>query len=173
MDIQSLLKTHKARIQSVLFIGLAYLAFTLFQANYKISYSQKAVYSLPHGLYLTEFSDTFERGDVVAFVLEKDRVIHKKGTNFAKIAAGVPGDKVTVDEYVVTVETPEGDIKTYPVDMPYLTQKAGVPIEDYLKTYEVKEGEWFSLGTHRLSVDSKLFGMETTNKIVGVNYAIW
>ena len=57
--------------------------------------------------------------------------------------------------------------------MPYLTQKAGVPIEDYLKTYEVKEGEWFSLGTHRLSVDSKLFGMETTNKIVGVNYAIW
>ena len=132
MDIQSLLKNHKARIQSVLFIGLAYLAFTLFQANYKISYSQKAVYSLPHGLYLTEFSDTFERGDVVAFVLEKDRV-----------------------------------------DMPYLTQKAGVTIEDYLKTYEVKEGEWFSLGTHRLSVDSKLFGMETTNKIVGVNYAIW
>ena len=173
MHIHTLLKKHKARLQSIFFIGLAYFAFSLFQANYKISYSQKAVYSLPHGLYLTEFSDTFERGDVVAFILEKDRVIHKKGTNFAKIAAGVPGDKVTVEEYKVTVETPEGEVMTYSVDMPYLTAKAGVPIEDYLKTYEVKEGEWFSLGTHRLSVDSKLFGMETTNKIVGVNYAIW
>ena len=80
---------------------------------------------------------------------------------------------MTVEEYKVTVETPEGEVMTYSVDMPYLTAKAGVPIEDYLKTYEVKEGEWFSLGTHRLSVDSKLFGMETTNKIVGVNYAIW
>lgn len=173
MHIHTLLKKHKARLQSILFIGLAYFAFSLFQANYKISYSQKAVYSLPHGLYLTEFSDTFERGDVVAFILEKDRVIHKKGTNFAKIAVGVPGDKVTVEEYKVTVETPEGEVMTYSVDMPYLTGKAGLSIEDYLKTYEVKEGEWFSLGTHRLSVDSKLFGMETTNKIVGVNYAIW
>lgn len=173
MDIHNLSEKHKVRIQSVLVIGLAYLAFTLFQSNYKISYSQKAVYSLPHGLYLTEYSDTFERGDVVAFILEKDRVIHKKGTNFAKIAVGVPGDKVTVKEYEVIVETPEGEVHTYPVDMPYLAGKAGVHLADYLKSYDVKEGEWFSLGTHKLSVDSKLFGLETTNKIVGVNYAIW
>jgi len=157
----------------LIMVGIAVLGFSAFKENYRIAYSQKSVYSLPHGLYLTELTHDFDRGDVVSFVLESDRINHKKGTNFAKIAAAVSGDKVTVENYKVTVETPEGDVMQYDVDMPYLAQKAGVDVNEYLKTYEVNDGQWFSIGTHRLSADSKLFGLETTNKILGVNYAIW
>lgn len=166
-------QTHKKRIQGVIVIAISLLAYSLFQSNYKISYSPNAIYSLSHGVFLTEYSDTFERGDVVRFVLQEQRAIYPPGTDFAKIAAGVPGDTVIVSEYAVTVITPEGQETKYSVDMPYLTWKAGVDIQNYLKTYELKEGEWFSLGTHRLSVDSKLFGPESMDKIVGINYAIF
>ena len=143
--------------------GALFLA-VIFQQNFTIGINANE--SLPHTLYLIHKGAAIQRGDYVAFRWHGGGP-YPAGVTFIKIAAGVPGDRVTtVDRAYFVNGSLVGSAKTHGRD-----GKALVPMHDGV----LGADEYYVSAPHPDSLDSRysLTGWIPRNDFIGRAYAIF
>jgi conjugal transfer pilin signal peptidase TrbI len=141
--------------------------------SYRLNISNQEYHCLEHKVLLTRLNGNWERGDIVAFVLQKDLPLwFKKGQGLMKIAAAIEGDTVIVEPYQVTIITPENKTITYSTDISVVTNHAKIEPLDVVKTFVIPKGQFFALGTKHESYDSKFWGTASVDSIKGVGYGL-
>lgn len=107
---------------------------------------------------LSYYFEEPERGDVIIFRYPRD-----PSKFFIKRIIGVPGDILSINGNVVSIENDENP-EGYILDEPYVA--AMLPNTNL--TEKLREGEYFVMGDNRdASSDSRMWGILTRDKIVG------
>jgi conjugal transfer pilin signal peptidase TrbI len=125
--------------------------------------------SLPyHVVWLHRGATDFARGDLIVYRYEGEELMHlKKGQRFFKRIAGLPGDKVAVEQRRVLVNgTDVGIAKQYMLDGHRLA-----PVAPGL----IPPGYFYVQGTHEMSFDSRYrqSGLVRASQIIGKVDAIF
>jgi len=87
------------------------------------------------------------------------------GTHVIKSAAGMPGDKIKVNEHVYVNGTEWGKLIHH--------DKLGKNIEEFSREETVPSKKLFALGVHPRSFDSRYWGYVDVSQIIGKAYAIY
>lgn len=154
---------HQLRRYLLVYAAAACLA-VIFQQNF--TFGINASESLPNTLYLIHKGAAIHRGDYVAFRWHGGGP-YPAGVTFIKIAAGVPGDRVTtVDRAFFVNGRFVGSAKTRGRD-----GKALVPMHDGV----LGADEYYVSAPHPDSLDSRysLTGWIPRNDFIGRAYAIF
>ena len=119
--------------------------------------------SLPYSVVWRHPStNSFARGDLIVYRYDGDELMQlKKGQRFFKRVAGIPGDRVTVEDRRVLINgTDVGVAKQYTLD--------GHRLEPLLPGV-IPPGYFYVQGTHEMSFDSRYraSGLVHANQIIG------
>ncbi|MGH0003612.1 S26 family signal peptidase [Pseudovibrio ascidiaceicola] len=140
-----------------------------FSARYRIAYDPQEVKCLPdYSVYLLDTWDTSrERGGLYFFDARGLEPIFQDGTRLVKILSGLPGDQVEVKEDGVFVNS------TNLAQGLALASKLGSNPEKFLVSGTLQEGNYWFLGEHELSFDSRYWGAVNDDQILGRAYPIF
>ncbi|USD58848.1 S26 family signal peptidase [Vibrio sp. SCSIO 43140] len=144
-----------------------------FSQRYQISITQSATACLPITAAMIDTRNhSPKRGHLMSFLIRKAEPYFAEGTNFVKIAAGIAGDTVTIDEDGVTVTSPEGEVIRYDTSATRMLAYTKLSESDIKREFVVPEGQYFALGTLPASFDSRYWGLVKQSDVIGVGYAI-
>jgi conjugal transfer pilin signal peptidase TrbI len=144
-----------------------------FSSRYQISFTQSATACLPITAAMIDTKNrTPKRGHLMSFLIRKAEPYFAQGTNFVKIAAGISGDKVTIDIDGVTVTSPEGVVTRYETSASRMLAYTKLSEKDIKREFIVPEGQYFALGTLPASFDSRYWGLVEQSDVIGVGYAL-
>lgn len=143
-------------------------------ATYRIGVDPQLLPSLPWRVALIDLSDReVARGEFIAFraigiaVEAEGATIHPDGTWLMKRVAGVPGDRIRVDEAGLHVN--EALVAPGLV----LAGTLGHPPEHWFRDEVIAEGRLYVAGLHPQSYDSRYFGPIADHQIVGQAWGLW
>lgn len=156
---------------SVILFALAGFVFLLMHqfsvSNWQIAYEQQAyLRCLPYEISLVNKTPPNEvsRGDLVVVSTSEYPQYYRDGVELLKLIMGVPGDKISITEDVVTIND---EVIAY-------LGKAGRPFEPAFKGVRVlKDGEYWISGVSNVSIDSRYIGPISHSSILGKAYAIF
>jgi len=152
-----------------------------FSMNYQIRFDPQVERCLPdHTFYLIDTNDKeMIRGKIMNFtalgispwlnegnpkyVTNQLKELFLDGKELLKIVSGVPGDQISITEDVIMVNDKviiEGDVL---INAQILNKDKSV----FTKTFTLGEGEYFATGTHKLSFDSRYWGVIHSDQVIG------
>lgn len=132
---------------------LAVLCFGLFSANYRLV--PNATRSLPQSWFLVHLNEEVSRGDYASF-LAPDNGIYPAGLWWVKRVAGQPGDVLTRSglDFAINGQT-VATARLVGLSGRSLTPLSVPTDSDTLGAYRLRAGEYFVVGTHPFSYDSR------------------
>ncbi|KZL22683.1 S26 family signal peptidase [Pseudovibrio sp. Ad37] len=148
---------------------LLFVAAEAFSARYRIAYDPQKVKCLPnYSVYLLDTWDTSrERGGLYFFDARGFEPIFQDGTRLVKILSALPGDHVQVSHDGVFVNS------SNLAKGLALADKLGSDPKDFLVSGTLQEGNYWFLGEHELSFDSRYWGAVDNDQILGRAYPIY
>jgi len=146
----------------IMYFSLAWLS-----SNYRLGLDLVDGEScLPYTAYIIDLNDkNITRGDFFAFESKGMGPFYPDKTQVIKIATGMPGDKVTVDENVRVNMQKFGE--TNHLKEGGKLYKLGKRLKDYLRDETIPEDKIFALATHPRSYDSRYWGYVSKEQVIG------
>lgn len=134
-----------------------------FLGNYGVFFDFQEARCLPERLYLGyPRNNEIQRNDVVSFIATQESMAGLfNGERIAKLAAGLPGDKVVSDETGVTINGLKVAERN-PLTLGRMLKRGAVPVS-VNKT--LGEDEVFLLGTLPRAFDSRYWGVFKKSRI--------
>jgi type IV secretory pathway protease TraF len=159
----------------VILSGIMALSVLLFTSKFTLGIELGYIRCLPYTLYVLEKNNNgFQRGDYIVFYSDKLEPMISKKTRLLKIAAGVPGDKVSVTPKGVTITTPSGESRHWGIvhrDMLFRVkehrQEYSTTLDDFYREFVLGTDEFCALGTTTRSFDCRYWGAEKTSTVAG------
>lgn len=158
------------RSKAMLMLFVLMFAFALyFTDRYTIAFNGANSDCLNSRAYLIDkWDSTFTNDQLIAFTMNVENGIHKKGTTWVKKVAGIPGQKVFVTHEDVIVEN-----KRYPLTTSYVLGKLNKDFDSVKNSWELGKNDIFMIGETITSFDSRFWGPIQKNDVVGKAYAIF
>lgn len=107
-------------------------------------------------------------GALVAFRLDADNAVFKKGTGLIKLVAAVEGQRYVVNESGVVA-----DDWSVQVDSAGVIKKFGLDPHSIYRSGTVEAGRFFAVGERPTSYDSRYWGTAPAAGVVGRAYALF
>lgn len=145
--------------------GLLVIFISWFQSNYMFAVNISE--SLPDRIFIVDLHEMpTKKGDYIAFHWDRDQ-FYKPSSNFVKVIAGTPGQKVTVSQRNVYVD---GNF----VGFAKPASKRGIPLTP-IQDMEIPTGSFYVRTPHLDSLDSRytVTGLVEQSRIIGKAYAIF
>lgn len=152
------------------FVIVGVLLFSWVSANWNLSFDPQKVKCLPYFLYIQAKGDPgmIERGKIYTYKARGLKPIVPDGTTMGKIAAGVPGDRVLVNDRGIFIN---GEFFGPLND--YVITKVKLAREDLFKEYVIPDGKYLMLGTLPRSYDGRYWGLVDHKQLAGRAYPVW
>lgn len=123
---------------------------------------------LPYTAYVIYLTDAApQRGQFARFE-SPDIPVRGAGLPFIKIVAGVPGDRVVITPTHTTVAGVE-----WGAPNPDIIRRAGLTDTQVYRSFTLRDGEFFTLGTLPQSYDSRYWGVVTQDRFKGRAWPLW
>lgn len=158
----------------------AALGFTVFfgisSKQYEIGPATSAAHCLYSSFFVIDKADSqLSRNKLIAFkqTIHNDILPQANDQVWIKRLVGLPGDTVQVELRKVTVTNENGSSFEYPLDATQLLQVIDYSISDITKTITLSDGEIFLIGETSGSFDSRFWGPQNINNIIGTGYALF
>ena len=151
----------RAGVALVLIVG----SITYFQARYTVGIDDQVIRCLdPYRLFLIDHwgGSSPAKGKIFAFHARGMEPHRADGTVVIKEIAGVPGDHIVVtpDETLINGIKVGGGVEA-------LSEKLETSPEDLAKDFVLKDGEYFFMGWHPRSFDSRSWGVVDQSQLIG------
>lgn len=155
-------------------LAIVYVPLMAFASNYRIVYdSIKGANCLPYSVFLVDLRDrVVERDEYIAFVSMQMEPFYKNGTLAVKLAAGVPGDHITVNERGVAVNGHHMGALLHLQEGEKLW-RMGRRIGDVERDEQVPVGRLWMMGTNPRSYDSRYWGYIKNDQVIGRAIPLW
>lgn len=143
----------------------------MFQERYKVAVDTQAIPCIDARVILVDKKDiTPIKGKLVAFRAPKNVTpVYPEGTLMAKILVAGPGDTVAInvnEEILVN-----GVVKAQ--GLPHLQIGTAENRKRFIGKKTLGANEYWVLGTHEWSFDSRYWGAIEAKSIVGRGYVVW
>lgn len=141
-----------------------------FSARYTFAYNGAISDCLKTKILLVDtWNKDVKRGDLAAFVMNKENKLFPKGMKWIKKVGAQEGDivKVTYDDMTVN-----NDIH-YQINLWYTLSKLNMDMSEIAQHVEVKTNELFMVGETPTSYDSRFWGPIEKSDVIGVAYAVF
>jgi conjugal transfer pilin signal peptidase TrbI len=155
--------------KSLFAVILCFSAIQLFSAKYSFGYDgTTGEHCLPYTLFIIDKQDKqLDRHNLFAFYSKNMNPYYPNGTIVVKELAGIPGDRVVVNEGKVYVE---GKLRG---DLPHV-KKLKKKNSDYQRDELVPAGKYWAMGTLPKSYDSRYWGyVDSERQVIGKAYPIF
>ncbi len=139
--------------------GLGYI-----HTRYTVGLDTQQVRCLdPYRVFVVDRWDTDPaKGILMAFVSDELEPFYPRGTVVVKQLRGLPGDHVRVTPEATYIN---GNRVGFGTDK--LADKLGRPAESFAREYTLGSGEYFFVGWHEQSYDSRYWGVVAHTQIIG------
>ena len=143
-------------------------AFKALGERYRIGIDQQRHACLPWRGYLVDMKDAtpFGRGDLVQFVAEGLEPYFEDGARVHKFIAGVPGDRVVIDNDQLFVNGRYWD------QLWLMGRLEGTP-RQFDRAFTVPEGTYFVAGTTPNAYDGRYWGVIDQAKVTAHVSPLW
>lgn len=158
----------KGLTKGLIAVALIYPPLLWFQAHYRIAYDMiEGVNCLPYSVFLVDLDDRdVARGDYVAFEARQMEPFYANGTMAIKLAAGVPGDHVTVGREGVAVNGEHWGELVHAEEGGRLWELGRRPA-DFVRDEQVPARHLWMMATHVRSYDSRYWGYIENDQVIG------
>lgn len=153
---------------------IVYVPLDWFAEHYRIVYdSIKGANCLPYSVFLVDLRDrATDRGEYVAFVSKQMEPFYANGTIAVKLVAGVPGDRVTVNETGVSINGRHLGTLLHLKDGERLW-RMGRRVADVARDERIPDGHLWMMGTNARSYDSRYWGYIENEQVIGRAIPLW
>lgn len=156
-------------IQCLAIAAVMFTVFEIAKANVRIGFDAQAVKCLPE--YSTYFvklwSKGVERGSIYSFDSKGLEPVFSDGTGLIKIARGLPGDKLVINDDGVYIN---GELV---VEGLPLAHRLGHESTEYFREETIPDGSYLFLGTAAESYDGRYWGYVSESQIRGEGIPIY
>lgn len=149
----------------VMAAGLIY-----FNARFQIGFDFQEISSIPgQRLYVIDkWDQELIKGKRYAYWSKGLEPIFDDGSIMVKILVAEPGDKVEVDDnYQVLID--DKPTRYYGLAQ---AERVGYEPEEFVGSASLAEDEFWFMGTHELSFDSRYYGAISSTQVIGRAYPI-
>lgn len=149
---------------------ILYFAITSFTTHFKIGLTFHEVKCLDGTGYFIHKSipSVVERGEKYSYVSQGLKPILADGSTIVKIAAGLPGDKVHVDQSGVYINGKKwGDLN------PITMKKINKTVADVSRDFVVGKDEVLMMGLLPRSYDGRYLGAVKRKQLTGKAWLLW
>jgi conjugal transfer pilin signal peptidase TrbI len=155
-------------------LAIVYVPLDWFAEHYRIVYdSIKGANCLPYSVFLVDLRDrATDRGEYVAFVSKQMEPFYANGTIAVKLVAGVPGDRVTVNETGVSINGRHLGTLLHLKDGERLW-RMGRRVADVERDERIPDGHLWMMGTNPRSYDSRYWGYIENEQVIGRAIPLW
>ncbi|WP_353500409.1 S26 family signal peptidase [Vibrio chaetopteri] len=141
--------------------------------RFEVKVTASAIGCLPISYAVIDKNNTEPvREQLVSVLASNAEPLFADGTNFLKLVAGVPGDRVVVTTKQVVVSNQHYS-REYNIDASRMLSYLKWPPKNIERDFTVQEGELFLIGTLPQSFDSRYWGTAKETNVMGVGYAIF
>mgnify|MGYP000418655927 CR=1 FL=1 len=167
-----LIKTHKSWkvffLQSAVLFTALIVGWKFFEQNYRISIDPQKERCLPHLLSLIDLHDQdIHTGDMVAFTASGIEPVIEDGTKMIKLVVGEAGDQIEITKDGVMLVNDQEVAR----GMYYATIR-DIDLSKYAGKRTLSDGEFWVIGTHYKSLDSRYWGVLRDEQIIGKAFKI-
>ena len=146
------------------------LGFSFIMARWSISIDPQKIKCLPYLVYIQTKSipDVVQRGHIYTYRAKGLEPLLKDGSPMAKIAAGVPGDRVRIDATGVYINGEFfGPLNEYVINKMKLDRQA------LYRNFVIPDGKYLMLGTLPQTYDSRYWGLVDAKQMQGSAFPVW
>lgn len=159
---------HRSKAVLMLF-ALIFLFALYFAQRYTVAFNGAESDCLNARVFLIDKWDTrFGNDDIVAFVMNVETGLLKKGDTWVKKVAAMPGQDVAVSDEAVTVGN-----SIYNLSTSYVLSKLQRDFDSVNSKWTLSEDQVFMIGETLTSFDSRFWGPIQKTDVVGKAYAIF
>lgn len=157
-------------LKALISLALIVSALSYAHANFTIGIDDQKIRCLdPYKFFLVRNNPTSpKRDDLFAFSAQGMAPYQENGAMIIKQIRGVPGDHIKIEvggTYINGEYIGMGPI--------ILAEKLGKRPQDFVRTFTLKQGEYFFWGWHERSFDSRYWGPVTQDQLIGRATAIF
>jgi len=154
-------------IAIVMILGVQWLS-----SSYALGINEQEIKCLPGTVFWVAREDLrvddMRRGGMYSYTSEGLGALLPDGYLVAKLAAGLPGDRVEVSADGIFINGERwGELN------PITLEKAGLTVEQVTRSFVVPEGEVLMLGTLPRSYDGRYWGTVKARQLVGRTWRLW
>lgn len=137
-------------------------------SRYKILYDPQVTKCIPnYSWYLIDVWDRKLKRDRLYSFKAKGIALYPDGTNLLKYLRGLEGDLITIHDQKISINH-----KLVAVGLP-LAKKVNLDVDRLKVNLVLKQDQYFMLGEHLLSFDSRYWGAIHADQIVGRAYPLF
>lgn len=154
--------------KAVIAFLILYVPLELFASRYHIGFdSIEGENCLPYSVFLIDMKDkNIKKDDFVAFYSKGMTPFHEDGTITVKIAAGMPGSSVRVENWHIYVDGNDWGELIHLKENGKLW-KMGKRYKEYVRNETVPDNHIWVMATHPRSFDSRYWGYITDQQVIG------
>ena len=152
-----------------LYVALAFVIPTLlifyFGSPITFGYDPHKERCLPDVKWVVMFHyhpSSYKHGEMVFFKPQKDILSYVKSEYISKVVVGVPGDKLTISQGTIFINSKKV-VSGFPLAQEFYHHQPG----DYDQTMIIPDHKLFLVGYHPLSDDSRYWGFLDTSIVAG------